>query len=152
MDADFKLVFVNKNISYEEKVIVLAHEEGHIACGHIRYASENSVSVLQESEANQFAHYLLYPTKTDFIKMQIIFHKKQIIIALLICLVATVAVFNLEKDKDTHYYQKYYVTENGKRYHKQECMIIKNKKNVRRMTISEFEKGTYTPCQVCLPN
>jgi hypothetical protein len=48
------------------------------------------------------------------------------------------------------YYGEYYVTENGEKYHDEDCIYIKDKSNVHRLTIEEYESGEFEPCQICL--
>ena len=36
-DTKRRLVFLHEDLSYEEKRMVLAHEEGHIYCNHLTY-------------------------------------------------------------------------------------------------------------------
>ena len=50
------------------------------------------------------------------------------------------------------YKDNLYVTSTGECYHKKECIFIKNKTNTRKLAKEEFEKGTYSPCDMCLPN
>ena len=45
----------------------------------------------------------------------------------------------------------YYVTPTGKKYHREDCIFIKDKKNVERLTDKEYYSGEYDPCQICLP-
>ena len=54
--------------------------------------------------------------------------------------------------KEQSYYGEYYLTESGNKYHKEECIFIKDKTNVQRITVKEFESGEYAPCKMCLPN
>ena len=59
---DIKLIFVYEALSEEEKRYALAHELGHIACGHMRRNKCSSDGIEDEFEANEFAHYLLHPS------------------------------------------------------------------------------------------
>ena len=34
MDSNYRLVFINEKLNENEKMLVLAHEEGHFYCGH----------------------------------------------------------------------------------------------------------------------
>ena len=58
-DADFRLVFLREGLTEREALKVLAHEEGHICCGHMGLASVLGQSVEEEFEANAFAQCLL---------------------------------------------------------------------------------------------
>ena len=39
----------------------------------------------------------------------------------------------------------------GNKYHEKDCIFVKDKTNVHRMTEEEFESGEYEPCRICLP-
>ena len=54
-------------------------------------------------------------------------------------------------EKEKHYYGTYYITESGNKYHERNCIFVKDKTNIRRMTVEEFESGEYEPCAICLP-
>lgn len=58
-DSNYRLVFVNEKVNEEERRIVLAHEEGHYYCGHAFTKNVIGHNVIEEHEANEFAHYLL---------------------------------------------------------------------------------------------
>ena len=47
-DNDFRLVFVRADLSEKEKAIILAHEEGHILCGHLECHPLSCSSVVME--------------------------------------------------------------------------------------------------------
>lgn len=152
-DADCRLVFIWKDLDDQEKLIILAHELGHISCNHLSHAPILGTCVIEEDEANQFAHYLLRPTFADTVVISSNLYKKRIIIAccvlLLLSCVFGIGVYSKKQEK---YCEDYYITTTGEKYHEAGCMFVKDKKNVHRMTIEEFESGKYTPCQMCLPN
>jgi len=144
-----KLIFLCEELTADEKLYALAHEEGHILSGH--FGSSDSVE--QEQMANEIAHYLLHPPL--FIKMRIaILERKKLAIAIfsvILCItIALIATSIIVRNNS--YYGEYYITENGTKYHEKDCMIIKDKNNTERLTKAEFESGEYDPCQVCLPD
>ena len=49
------------------------------------------------------------------------------------------------------YTDNYYRTETGTKYHLRDCMYIKDKTDVYRLTREEFESGEYEPCGACIP-
>lgn len=63
----YRLVFVNDDLSEEEKLVVLAHEIGHIYLRHVTRASIIGNDVIEEHEANEFSHYLLYKSNRALI-------------------------------------------------------------------------------------
>ena len=144
-----KLIFLCEELTADEKLYALAHEEGHILSGH--FGSSDSVE--QEQMANEIAHYLLHPPL--FVKLRIaILERKKLAIAILsVILCITIALITTSIIvRNNSYYGEYYITENGTKYHEKDCMIIKDKNNTERLTKAEFESGEYDPCQVCLPD
>lgn len=152
-DSDCRLVFVQKTLDDQEKLIVLSHELGHISCNHLAHAPILGTSVIEEDEANQFSHYLLRPVFTDVVAINSILFRKQIaIVCCLMMVLAGVIGYILSSQKQKTYFGDYYITKSGERYHQAECIFVKGKNNVHRLTIEEFETGRYSPCQICLPN
>ena len=143
------MIFLCEELTADEKLYALAHEEGHILSGH--FGSSDSVE--QEQMANEIAHYLLHPPL--FVKLRIaIVERKKLAIAILsviLCITITLIATSIIV-RDNSYYGEYYITENGTKYHEKDCMIIKDKNNTERLTKAEFESGEYEPCQVCLPD
>lgn len=152
VDANQRIVFLNEDLSDEEKLIVLAHEEGHIYCGHLYAASIIGVDVVEEYEANEFVHYLLNNSTGRKIKMCCSEHKKGIIITLAVAVIAVVCLIVLfAVAKEQSYHGKYYITSTGNKYHEEDCMFVKDKSNIQRLTKEQFESGEYEPCKTCLP-
>lgn len=148
-DANNRLVFLHEDLSYDEKLNVLVHEEGHIFCGHIKEKDYIGRDVQQEKEANEFAHYLMNPTFIDKSKFFVCKNKLWFSIASVLLAVCIVGVGLLAREQS--YYGEYYVTETGSKYHKMDCIHTKNKTNIRRLTEEEFNSGEYEPCEMCLP-
>ena len=147
-DSNNRIVFLNEDLSEEESVYILLHEQGHILCRHFREGSVMGTDVMQEHEANEFVHYVLEPT----VGMKIAVHRKPIILSLSVVIIAVViivliGVINQQKS----YYGEYYITETGHKYHRADCIFVKNKNNVRRITEGEFESWEYEACDMCLP-
>ena len=65
---------------------------------------------------------------------------------------AVVLIIAMTVHRNSSYYGHYYITENGSKYHEEDCLIIKDKSNTRRLTEEDFASGEYEPCQVCLPD
>ena len=152
-DNNFRLVFVDESLTDEEKLIVLAHEEGHIYCKHLSRSSVIGEDVLDECEANEFSHYILEPTIARWLREYTSQHKKAVIAISLIVLISFFGIIaGVIKKKESSYYGNYYVTETGQKYHVEGCSYIKDKTNVHRMTIEEYESGKYEPCGKCLPS
>ena len=150
---DVKLLFVCDSMSANEKKYALAHELGHIACGHLKNGVCNKANMTEEFEANEFAHYLLYPGKNIKAKQWARGHKSIIWIVsiVLVAILVTIPILHIVSLQKS-YYGEYYVTESGEKYHEKDCIFIKDKSNVHRMTVDEYESSEYEPCQICLPN
>lgn len=151
-DKNHRIVFINENLSDDEKLHVIAHEEGHIYCGHVKSSTVIGIDVQEEYEANEFVHFLLNQTKTQRAGKWLKRHRISVLITSIVMVVALVAlcliIHHFEEEK---YYGEYYITETGFKYHKKNCGYVKDKGTVHRMTKEEYESGKYEPCGVCLP-
>lgn len=149
-----KLIFLCETMDAKEKLYALAHELGHIYCGHLKNGiCCNEADMEEEHEANEFAHYLLHPRWANKATQVVCRHKMlSIFIAILIiCCIISIPVIT-QVHLNQSYYGEYYVTKNGKKYHTKNCQIIKDKTNTHRLTVDEYDTGEYEPCQICLPN
>lgn len=152
VDKHHRIVFINENLSDEEKLVVLAHEEGHIYCGHIKNSSVFGQDVQEEFEANEFVHFLLNQTKVQRLRRWVRHHKISVIVTSIVLIVIVIAISLLTHHIiEEKYYGDYYITETGFKYHKKNCGYVKDKSTVRRMTKDDYESGNYEPCGVCLP-
>lgn len=151
-DSKYRLVFLHEDLSEKEKLIVLAHEEGHIYCNHLSSSPIIGRDVVEEHEANEFSHYLLHQGVRQKIfyflaQYRKVFAAFAIIIALLM---SGCIIYNAMNQKQGDY-NDFYITSAGNKYHKADCIFIKDKTTIRRMTEKEFESGEYEPCKICLP-
>ena len=152
VDKNYRLIFINEDLTEEEKVLVLSHELGHIECGHLSLQYIIGKDVKEEHEANEFSHYLLNRNVIDKGRITIREHKKifvTVVILLFITLILSVIMFSAKKEKS--YYGEYYITSSGDKYHKKECIFVKNKNTVERLTKEKFETEKYSACNICLP-
>lgn len=146
-----RFVFIFEDLSAEEKTIALAHEVGHIVCKHLREGNVEC-SIDEEYEANEFAHHLLHPTWGMKIQGWIVANKKKAIAIVCMVFVFILLIVGLTQFiQSRSYYGEYYITENGEKYHKKECIFVKDKINVDRLTEKDYYTGEYEPCQLCLP-
>lgn len=153
VDQYRRLIFLNEDLSDEEKTIILAHEEGHIFCNHFIGFPILGKDVMEEYEANEFSHYILKPTFWQKYKTLAIQSKKIFIVLLAVCLITIFSIgiiYGIQKEKN--YFGQYYLTLTGEKYHRKECIFVKEKTNIKRMTVDEFESGNYQPCEICIPN
>lgn len=153
-DAKYRLVFLHEDLSEAEKLMVLAHEEGHIYCGHISSVPIIGRDVVEEHEANEFAHYLLFKDKFIEIRRQISLDRKKlyIILVFMILMSASFGIFKIVNQEKTAYKDDFYITSSGSKYHREQCIFVKGKTTVHRMSNEEFESGQYEPCNICLPH
>lgn len=147
-----KLIFLCETMDAKEKLYALAHELGHVYCGHLKDGTCCNVADMEEEhEANEFAHYLLHSGWVNKASLVVCRHKilSIIISVLIICCIISIPIIT-QAQLNQSYYGEYYVTENGEKYHKKYCPIIKDKTNTHRLTIEEYDTGDYEPCQICL--
>ena len=152
-DTKRRLVFLHEDLSDKEKLMILAHEEGHIYCNHLTSTPVLGRDVIEEHEANEFAHYLLNQGFGQRINRFIQKHRVGTIavaIAAACILIASVAYCNVRTERQ--YYGDFYITTTGSKYHEKDCIFIKHKDNVERLTVEQFESGEYEPCDICLPH
>lgn len=147
-DDKYRLIFINENLTEEERIIALAHEEGHIFGGHMTEDNVFGEDIIQEFNANEFAHYLLKDQTGKIKRRKISIFVVSFVVFILLCLGSY-----LNKIYDESVYTKeLYITGTGSKYHVRDCMYIKDKTNVYRLTKEEFDLGKYAPCEACKPN
>ena len=147
-----RLIFLCESMTNDEKLYALVHELGHIFCNHFSTNSQSVSSVKEEREANEFAHYLLKPLFVTKVNVLLSTYKKSLTMVVSIFLVIVVAfsIWKFAVDEKP-YSKEYYKTTNGEKYHEKDCIIIKDKNNVKRVTDKDMKTRKYEPCQVCLP-
>ena len=151
-DENFRLVFVNEKLSEEERLIVLAHEEGHYYCGHAATRKIVGHDVHEEYDANEFAHYLLHQPASRHIAEALKQKRKVIGIVILLALLGIGGIVALRKYNEKRLYEgEFYVTATGEKYHRKNCVTIEGHE-IRRLTKEDAESGRYEPCGVCIPD
>ena len=151
-DQNHRIVFLHEDLSDAEKVVVLSHEVGHIYLGHMSSTPILGRDVQEEYEANEFSHFLMNRGSFGKTILWICNHKTVAVLSVVIlaCLISIGIVVSRIKTENS-YYEEYYITESGNKYHMKDCVYVKDKANIHRMTIEEYESGLYEPCGVCLP-
>ena len=150
-DKNYRLVFVNRDLTEEEAVIVFLHELGHIYLGHTERATAFGYDVIEEYAASEFVHYMLEPPMSGRVVAFIQKKKRLLLFIAIIVMVILIGIGLYQKKKSDEYYnQEFYVTEAGKKYHLRKCYYIKGKE-VRLLTEDEIKSGEYEPCSVCIP-
>lgn len=150
-DSDHRLIFINAELNEKEKRIVISHELGHVVLDHSTGNAVIGKDVAEEHEANEFVHYLFYQSVLIKLSRFISGRKKRIIVLAAVMVAAIVASQIIYAVREQVYISNYYVSPSGNKYHKRDCMYIRNKETVRRITKDELESGAYEPCSVCLP-
>lgn len=161
---NLKFLFLNADISNEDKCSLLRHELGHICDPDFKNGNLDYSKIRKEEFANDFSCYAKNPGIA--FKFYVFMAKKWKvsvgIVMLLVCVLGLLFMFNPEtKHPDqsvtstTKTYElsdnACYVTSKGKRYHKKSCFIIKNKTNLTEYSKDEAINAGYTPCLICLP-
>lgn len=141
-------LFSWEHMSAMEKLYALAHEVGHILCGHLKdWNIDYSVEV--EYETNEFAHVILRSSLRAKILWWFEENSKIAIIATAIVLtvcIGQIGIFHTARQQS--YYGEYYITELGSKYHEKDCIFVKDKANVYRLTEEQYYSGEYEPCQI----
>ena len=124
-DRQRRLVFVHEDLSDKEKMLVLAHEEGHIYCDHFSADPIVGRDVVEEHEANEFTHYILNPGAAVKFGGCIRKRKKLFGAAAIVLAVAMIGllVFKLVPQKPDKP-NEYYITATGDKYHEAECIFV----------------------------
>ena len=147
-DDKYRLVFIHEDLTEEERQVALSHEEGHIWNGHLTRDNIIGEDVIQEHQANEFSHYLLKDKNGK--------QRRARIIAIICAIVITIGFISGMYIKNRHdeaiYTENLYRTETGSKYHLRNCMFIKDKTDVYRLTKDEFYSGEYEPCEACKPD
>ena len=154
-DSNYRILFIEDGHSVEEQLILLAHEEGHIFCGHLN--NKNNITgqdVLNEHEANTFAHYLLNRGFWYNLKLKISSNKLQFALiaistAVALCVAAGGLFFvaNNKKADST----KYCRTPYGDCYHTPNCLAVKGH-TLTYGSLSDLKKDdpSLRPCSICI--
>ena len=144
------IVFIDDNVSSEDKNYLLYHEVGHILLGHLSYARMSTKNRYNmEYEADVFAHMLLHPS-----------NKKKLIA----CIIGFIAVAFLSfyvgyvsapmqmlpTSATEQTTEQVYITSTGKKYHRSNCRYVKGKDNIAVIDKKQADK-THSPCSVCNP-
>lgn len=151
-DNNYRLIFINEDLSDEEKLYVISHELGHIVCNHYSTSPIIGRDVKEEHEANEFSHYLLKNNFLRNFKIAISEHKRMaIVLASVLFVILGLVVAGLVINKEKSYYGDFYITTTGDKYHQADCIHVKNNNNIERLTKEQFESEEYKPCGTCLP-
>ena len=160
-----KFVFLNEDLSDEDKRIVLSHEIGHIYDEQFLLSETVYSNTQKETFANEFVHYLTrFPIGFRIFSF---LHKKPLagILALTITLSSFTGIAVLNKSYSLNYFSQaeantvnlanlspdmYYITPTGTKYHKSFCKHVKYNSNVQGFYPSNQIFEDYMPCLDCI--
>lgn len=158
-----RFVFLNADVSIEDKCSLLCHELGHILDPHFESHQLNYSKIKKEEFANEFSCYIKNPSIWFRLFMLIIKKWKLLvtIIALLIYISGLLFVLSSRIIPQTSRVatdgpnseildNAYYVTSGGKKYHKKSCVVVKYRNNLTKYTLGAAQDAGYEPCLICL--
>ena len=159
---NLKFIFLNEDISDEDKHILLSHEIAHIYDERIEDSKIVYSNSKMENYANEFSHYFNNPS--IFLKLYNFFISKPLlcILSLIFAFVASTGIISISNSHtlNDEYIttvnlnnlssNMYYVTSTGKKYHKSFCKHVKYKTNIREYTFNQATLEGYLPCLDCI--
>ena len=164
INNNLKFLFINADVSLEDKCALLRHELGHICDPNFKNTTEGYSKIKREEFANDFSFYLKNPG-IGF-KLKLFMLKKWKLLAGMIALAACILGLSVmirssiiqptkpvTGDVSTHVSSDntYYVTSFGKKYHLKHCIIIKYKNNLTDIKLNDAINKGYKPCLICIP-
>ena len=159
-----KFVFLNADISEEDKCALLRHELGHICDPNFEKSDIQNPRIEREEFANEFSCYAKKPGIGAMICVFLIKKRKLLVgtMALTTCalgLTYMIDIFNPPAKPVAGYTlspatsdSTYYVTSAGEKYHRKHCITIKYKNNLTEITLDNAINDGYEPCLVCNPD
>ena len=161
---NLKFLFINSEVSEEDKCSLLRHELGHIYDSDLKNDDINYSKIKKEEFANEFSFYIKNPS-IGF-KLKVLVMKKWSllvsIIMLIVCVLGLSFMVNSIIIKPTksvttdatiseNSNSTYYVTSAGKKYHRKHCVAIKYKNNLTEIKLYDAISNGYKPCMICNP-
>lgn len=159
VNNNLKLVFINSDLSTQDKCSLLFHELGHIVDPNL-LSSDLSYSKIQREEfANTFSYHIQHPGTS--VKLLSLLSLKSVIIttlAILAFLICGIGLYHnhihseiptatVEISEET---PMYFVTSSGEKYHKDFCIIVKYRNNICAHPLDELKNKGYKPCLLCI--
>ena len=142
-----KLIFIRKNLDYEERVFLILHEIGHLVMEH--HKNQNTyfaISFEKEQEANFFAESVYKYDKNKLTKRNILL--TGILTSLILAGMAYFLVNYTTTNKADN--MECFITATGNRYHIN-CEYLKDNDGITWLTVKEAKDKGYTPCKKCFP-
>ena len=151
-----KIIFIDNDISCEDKLYALLHEVGHILLGHIgdgKLYIRNRILI--DIEADAFTHEVLHPRKKKRVFAPCL---ASILIGFILggsfaCTyfnVDTASVSDITYAEELETEAEYVlVTPSGTKFHRSDCRYVRGKDCTEYTRENASEK--YAPCSVCKP-
>lgn len=150
-----RIVFIDGTLSAEDKLYLALHELGHIILGHLDSDIFNRNKILLDIEADNFAYTVIHGKNKSPLYITV---AAMLSLSLLFC--ATFIVKNNDETttaplKATEMYNQttegetVYITTSGTKFHRTDCMYIKNKTLIELSRDEAYAK--YVPCSACRP-
>ena len=164
INNNLKFVFINADISDEDKCSLLRHELGHICDPDLKNSNPQKSNIEREEFANEFSCHTKNPG-FGFKLYILIIRKWRLLVGLLmliVCILGLSFIINsliIKPTKsvptNTSIYENsdniFYVTSAGKKYHRKHCIIIKYKNNLTEVKLHDAINDGYKPCMICNP-
>lgn len=164
INNNLKFVFINTDISDEDKCSLLRHELGHICDPDLKNNSSKNSRIKREEFANEFSCF----AKNSGIRLKIyvfLIKKWKLLVGMIALIACVLGVSIMIKSLITQptkplignvstYVNSdntYYVTSAGKKYHLKHCIIIKYKNNLTEIKLNDAVNKGYKPCLICIP-
>ncbi len=161
--STLKLLFINEDVSDEDKCALLRHELGHILDPFFISSDTLYSKIKKEEFANEFSFYCKKPGKVFMLEIFMIKKWKWLIglPALMACITGLFIMLSSPAERpasiqtiDTTPHENsdaiYYITSGGKKYHQSFCIIVRYRNNVTECTMYEAASAGYKPCSLCI--
>jgi len=156
LNNNLKLVFVNSDLSDEDKYILLCHELGHILDPALQNSNFSYFKIQNEEFANEFSYHLKNPS--IWLRLRTSMFCKLLVVAFFVMCILVVGAIgathvsnDLSAATSVDYVEKCYVTPNGEKYHRHFCVIVKNMANLKEYeTFDNAKNEGYAPCLLCI--
>ena len=163
INNNLKFVFINTDISNQDKCALLRHELGHICDPDLKNSNLQNSRIKREEFANEFSCY----TKNPGIRLKIyvfLIKKWKLLVAMMVLIACVLGLSVVNKslitqpakpvtgDVSTYVNSDntYYVTSAGNKYHRKSCITVKYKTNVTEYTLNQAVDAGYAPCMLCI--
>lgn len=156
LSNNLKLVFINSDLSDDDKYLLLCHELGHILDPSLQNSNFSYFRIQNEEFANEFSYHLKNPS-IGIRLMSSIFYKLLLLSLFILCVLfasdigATHITNNLSVPASVNHIEKCYVTPNGQKYHRNFCIIVKDLATLKEYaTFDDARSEGYAPCLLCI--